>query len=68
MLDCFATQRQVLAAFPVGTERLRPAPRYDFTKAPHPGQLFYENFPWGMTGERFRQLAAEARDAPGLAP
>jgi LmbE family N-acetylglucosaminyl deacetylase len=58
MLDCFATQRQVLAAFPIGTERLRPAPHYDFTQPPHPGRLFYENFPWGLSGERFRQLAA----------
>jgi LmbE family N-acetylglucosaminyl deacetylase len=68
MLDCFATQRQVLAAFPVGAERLRPAPRYDFTRPPHPGRLFYENFPWGMTGERFRRLTAEAHGALGLAP
>ncbi|WP_165943420.1 PIG-L deacetylase family protein [Roseicella aquatilis] len=60
MLDCFATQRQVLAAFPIGPERLRPAPRYDFTRPPHPGRLFYENFPWGMSGDRFRQLAAAA--------
>lgn len=66
MVDCFATQRQVLAAFPVGTERLRPAPYYDFTLPPHPGRLFYENFPWGMSGERFRQFAAEAADALGL--
>jgi LmbE family N-acetylglucosaminyl deacetylase len=58
MLDCFATQRAVLAAFPVGTERLRVAPDYDFTRAPHDGRLFYENFAWGLSGERFRQLAA----------
>ena len=58
MLDCFVTQRQVLAAFPVGTERLRPAPDYDFTRPPHDGRLFYENFSWGLSGERFRQLAA----------
>ncbi|TDH64591.1 PIG-L family deacetylase [Dankookia rubra] len=58
MLDCFATQRAVLAAFPVATERLRTAPGYDFTRPPHEGRLFYESFPWGMSGERFRQLAA----------
>jgi N-acetylglucosamine malate deacetylase 2 len=68
MLDCFATQRQVLAAFPISPERLRPAPRYDFTWAPHPGRLFYEHFPWGMSGERFRRLAAEAGDALGQSP
>jgi LmbE family N-acetylglucosaminyl deacetylase len=68
MLDCFATQRQVLAAFPIGTEQLRAAPRYDFTLPPHPGRLFYENFPWGMSGGRFRQLAAEAAKVLGLPP
>jgi len=68
MLDCFSTQQQVLAAFPVGTERLRPAPRYDFTRPPHEGRLFYENFPWGMTGARFRQLAATACDVLGIRP
>ena len=66
MLDCFVTQRAVLAAFPVGTERLRPAPDYDFIQPPHAGRLFYETFPWGMTGMRFRRLAAEALDALGL--
>lgn len=66
MLDCFVTQRQVLSAFPVGTERLRQAPQYDFTQPPHPGRLYYENFPWGMSGERFRSLAAEAIAALGL--
>jgi N-acetylglucosamine malate deacetylase 2 len=66
MLACFTTQRQVLAGFPVGTERLRPAPSYDFTAPPHSGRLFYETFPWGMTGTRFRRLAAEALDALGL--
>jgi hypothetical protein len=68
MIDCFATQRATLAQFPVGgVERLRPAPRYDFTQAPHPGRLFYEHHPWGMSGERFRRLAAEASAALGLA-
>jgi N-acetylglucosamine malate deacetylase 2 len=58
MLDCFVTQRAVLSAFSVGAERLRPASAYDFSRAPHDGRLFYENFPWGLSGERFRQLAA----------
>ncbi|WP_431270371.1 PIG-L deacetylase family protein [Dankookia sp. P2] len=58
MLDCFITQSAVLEAFPVGAERLRQAPDYDFTRPPHPGLLFYENFPWGMSGELFRRLAA----------
>ncbi len=68
MMDCFATQRQMLASFPIGTERLRPAPRYNFAEPPHPGRLFYDNFPWGITGERFRHLAAYALEALGLEP
>lgn len=60
MFDCFVTQRKVLAGFPVAVERYRPAPCYSFTAAPHPGPLYYEGFPWGMTGERWRALAAAA--------
>ncbi len=60
MISCFTTQRKVLSAFPVAIERFRPAPPYDFTKPPHEGRLFYENFPWGMTGERWTALAGAA--------
>lgn len=66
MVDCFATQRAVLAAFPIADELLRPAPPVDFTQPPHPGRLFYEQFAWGMDGTRFRILAAAARDGLGL--
>lgn len=66
MLACFATQQKVLASFPVEIERFRPAPRYDFTRPPHPGRLHYESFGWGMSGERWRGLAREALDALGL--
>jgi LmbE family N-acetylglucosaminyl deacetylase len=58
MLACFASQAATLGQFEVPPEeRLRPAPAYDFARPPHPGQLFYERFPWGMTGARFRDLA-----------
>lgn len=60
MFACYATQRQVLSAFPIDIERFRPAPAYDFTRPPHPGPLHYESFDWGMTGERWRALAGEA--------
>jgi N-acetylglucosamine malate deacetylase 2 len=60
MLDCFITQRETLSCFTIQDERFRLAPEYDFTRPPHPGQLFYERFDWGMTGERFRALAREA--------
>ena len=60
MIDCFVTQQETLRYFPVGAERLRLAPCYGFAEAPHAGRLFYEHFPWGMTGERFRRLAVAA--------
>ena len=63
-LACFRSQAETLAQFEVRHELFRVAPRYDFTRPPHPGQLLYERFPWGMTGERFRELAALAQHRP----
>ena len=60
-------QRAVLAPFPIGEEAFRTAPAYDFTRPPHPGRLHYENYPWGMDGARFRDLAAQALRELGLA-
>jgi hypothetical protein len=53
----------VLQAFTVEVERFRAAPDYDFTQAPHSGALFYENFNWGMTGARWRELTRHWLDA-----
>ncbi|HET9982717.1 MAG TPA: PIG-L family deacetylase [Longimicrobiales bacterium] len=63
----FATQARVLEAFAIGAERFRPAPRYDFSRPPHAGRLFYERFEWGVTGERWRALAADASARLGIA-
>lgn len=30
----------------IGAEGLRPLPRHDYTRPPHPGRLFYERFHW----------------------
>ena len=65
-LDCFVTQRETLSQFATDQERFRVSSGYDFTQAPHPGRLFYENFSWGVTGSEFRQLAAQA--IPDLGP
>ena len=62
MLDCFRTQKELLANFDPATERFRPAPTYDFTAPPHPGQLLYEEWGW-MTGADWRRRAREARCA-----
>jgi N-acetylglucosamine malate deacetylase 2 len=53
----FATQKEVIAAFPVDPERLRPAPHYDFTRPPPPGDVLYDRFGWKLTGEIWRQRA-----------
>lgn len=60
MLACYASQARGLEAFPVGWERYRAAPRYDFTRPPHEGPLRYEAHGGGMTGERWRELARRA--------
>lgn len=60
MFDCFVTQREVLRWFPIGVERYRAAPPYDFTRPPHEGRLHYEYFNWGIRGARWRTLAHEA--------
>ncbi len=59
-LACFTSQAETLAQFGVERELFRVAPQYDFMQPPHPGQLLYERFSWGMTGPQFRVLAAEA--------
>nr|WP_255428289.1 PIG-L family deacetylase [Ramlibacter cellulosilyticus] len=67
LIASFATQRQTLESFPVDREGFRPAPRYDFRQPPHAGKLHYEHYPWGMSGDHFRALVAEAMSELGLA-
>ena len=63
MLDCFASQRDVLRmiAPDLAAERFRPAPHYDFRAPPHAGRLLYESQDWiRCDGARWRALAEEA--------
>lgn len=60
MRDCYVTQREVLAPFPLDRERFRVAPPRRFTEPPHAGSLHYEWYDWGMRGDRWRELAAGA--------
>jgi LmbE family N-acetylglucosaminyl deacetylase len=60
MMDEHASQRSVLAGFSIDRERFRPAPEYDFTKAPHEGRLWYECMGWPMTGAQWRMRANAA--------
>lgn len=67
LVDCHASQRDTLRGWPLDVERYRPAPAYDFSVAPHVGALWYDRHRWGMTGPRFRELAAQALAELGLA-
>jgi len=60
MYACHASQKGVLAALPIGVERARRAPLYDFRRPPYSGTLQYETFSLRMTKERWLELAAEA--------
>jgi LmbE family N-acetylglucosaminyl deacetylase len=60
MMEAYSSQRLVLESFPVDSERLRLAPKYDFSRPPHAGKLWYELMGWRMTGRRWRELAAAA--------
>lgn len=62
MYRCYRSQQKVLSDFPVVNEKFRPAPKYDFTKAPHEGKLHYETIGWDITGEQWRAKASEALD------
>lgn len=62
MLDSFLTQKNVLSVFNIEKEAFRFSPFYDFLRAPHEGTLYYEHFDWGIKGESWRRLAAEALD------
>jgi LmbE family N-acetylglucosaminyl deacetylase len=59
-IDCFVSQRETLQGFPLEGERFRIAPAYEFRKPAHPPPLLYDRYPWGMTWERFVQLATTA--------
>lgn len=66
MIETFTTQAGTLRHFLVEEESFRPAPAYDFTSAPHDGQLYYESFEWGDDGAGWRRKAKEALLRLGL--
>lgn len=59
MIDCYATRREVLRAFPLQVELVRLAPAYAFAQPPHAGSLWYELRGW-MEAARWREHAAKA--------
>jgi hypothetical protein len=66
MIDCFKSQRYLLAGFTTEVERFREAPQYDFARVPHSGEFHYEMLGWSITGEVWRRHAQGALEALGL--
>lgn len=60
MYECFATQREALKENPLGPERFRRPPPYDFTLPPQRGKLNYENFDEEFTRQEWQLLARKA--------
>jgi LmbE family N-acetylglucosaminyl deacetylase len=60
MLACYASRARGLEALPLGHERYRAAPGYDFTRPPHEGPLQYEAHGGHLKGARWRELARQA--------
>ena len=60
MYECFATQREALKENPLGPERFRRPPPYDFTMPPQRGKLNYENFDVEFTRQEWQLLARKA--------
>jgi LmbE family N-acetylglucosaminyl deacetylase len=54
-LACFKSQVEILKQFPLDSERLRPAPDYDFRKAP--GPALYEQLPAMPSSAEWRAQA-----------
>ncbi len=66
-LACFASQREIIASFPIGTESLRVSGLIDFNAPPHEGPLHYETHGWPLRAENFREeirRAARILDVP----
>jgi LmbE family N-acetylglucosaminyl deacetylase len=55
-ITCFQTQAELLQHFPLASEWLRPAPDYDFSKAP--GPALYEQLPAMTTSAQWLAQAA----------
>ena len=68
LLSCFCSQAQTLQQFKCDWERFRIAPHYNFTKAPHGGTLFYEQYGLGMDGRQWRSFSAKALAGLGILP
>jgi LmbE family N-acetylglucosaminyl deacetylase len=62
LLACFTTQHRPLRYFRVECERFRIAPEYEFQRPPHPAPVFYDQYAWGMTSQRFCELTQDTEN------
>ncbi|MFN0105553.1 MAG: PIG-L deacetylase family protein [Bryobacteraceae bacterium] len=59
-LDSFPSQQRVIGMFPIDRELFRPMRAYDFTRPPHPGELYYEQRKLGWTWSEWRDATGKA--------
>ena len=60
MLECFGTQREAMKSIPLGPEKFRRPPAYDFLAPPQNGKLNYEHFHGAITRDKWQSLASQA--------
>lgn len=60
MFECLPSQRRSIEASPVGLERFRQPPEYDFSAPPQAGQLHYEKFDWAPRKSEWQSCAVKA--------
>jgi len=60
MFECLKSQQQSVESSPLGYERFRLPPEYDFTAPPQKGKLHYENFDWAPRSEEWLVRARNA--------
>ena len=63
MFECLQSQRRSMQASPVGLERFRQPPQYDFSVPPQAGQLHYEKFDWAPRSSEWQSRARKALQA-----
>jgi LmbE family N-acetylglucosaminyl deacetylase len=60
MFECLQSQRRSMEASPVGLERFRQPPEYDFSVPTQQGKLHYENFDWAPRSSEWQSRARKA--------
>ena len=60
MFECLKSQQQSIQSSPLGYEKFRLPPEYDFSAPPQKGKLHYENFDWAPRSEEWLVRARNA--------